>query len=436
MFLQINKNSNKKGVSIIIGYVLLVTFAIIISVVVFQWLRTYVPTEGAECPDGVSFYISDYNLDKDNNELSLTLRNNGRFNIEGIIAYYSDGASQSIATKTIEVKSGASKFGAGFLLLPKLEPNKESVVVFDTTGIANIYSIEITPTRQQEENNRLQSVICTDAKTKKIFVSGVEGEQESGEEIIEEPTPQEEIFSSGSSILFDGLFEYINVDGVLTPLASTTTGTWSAWVKSDTPKYANSIIAFGDTDLPEPQHVFFYITKTGQLGAIAMISEYNTTALNRWELITKSPVITKNIWTHVALVHDGNSPAVYVNGFLVDSNIAGKDKTIWMANLQSLDKGRIGDLNSHDNGEANFFNGTIDEVSLFNADLTANEILEIYSNGKPADLTKHSRYNNLVSWFRMGEAPGDTNATIKDIRGGRDGVGVNLEPEDIVDDAP
>ena len=41
-----------------IGYILLITFAIVIAVVVFQWLKTYVPKEGIACPDEVSIYIS------------------------------------------------------------------------------------------------------------------------------------------------------------------------------------------------------------------------------------------------------------------------------------------------------------------------------------------------------------------------------------------
>jgi len=36
---------NKKGISVIIGYLLLVSFAIIISGMVYVWMKTYVPTE-------------------------------------------------------------------------------------------------------------------------------------------------------------------------------------------------------------------------------------------------------------------------------------------------------------------------------------------------------------------------------------------------------
>ena len=71
MFIQMR---DKKAVSIMIGYILLITFAVVIAAVVLTWLKTYVPRQGLECPDGVSIYILDSELDR--NDLVLTLRNN------------------------------------------------------------------------------------------------------------------------------------------------------------------------------------------------------------------------------------------------------------------------------------------------------------------------------------------------------------------------
>ena len=53
MYLQAK---NKKGLSVMIGYVLLVTFAIIISAIVYQQIKTYLPTEDKVCPEGVSLF--------------------------------------------------------------------------------------------------------------------------------------------------------------------------------------------------------------------------------------------------------------------------------------------------------------------------------------------------------------------------------------------
>jgi len=43
---------NKRGVSIVIGYVLLIAISIVISILVYQALKTYVPKEALECSDG------------------------------------------------------------------------------------------------------------------------------------------------------------------------------------------------------------------------------------------------------------------------------------------------------------------------------------------------------------------------------------------------
>ena len=42
---MLSSRMSKKGLSIMIGYVLLVTAAIVIGVVVYQWMKTYLPTE-------------------------------------------------------------------------------------------------------------------------------------------------------------------------------------------------------------------------------------------------------------------------------------------------------------------------------------------------------------------------------------------------------
>ena len=49
--------NSKKGISIMIGYILLITMSIIISGVVFQWAKTYVPADPIECPSVVSVFV-------------------------------------------------------------------------------------------------------------------------------------------------------------------------------------------------------------------------------------------------------------------------------------------------------------------------------------------------------------------------------------------
>ncbi len=107
---------DKQGVSVIIGYVLLIVIAISLSIIVFTWLRGQVnPAEVAKCPDGVSVIIKNINCDKDNEELVITLQNKGLFSVNGSII-------------RVNNRSGA-KFGIyNIFESERIEPGKEKVV--------------------------------------------------------------------------------------------------------------------------------------------------------------------------------------------------------------------------------------------------------------------------------------------------------------------
>src|SRR3989344_5928807 len=89
------KNKDKRGISEIIGYVLLIVGAVAMGAIVFSWLKTYIPTEKLECPDDVSLFVKESSCVIDTStlittlNLNLNLKNNGKFNIDG---YFIRGA--------------------------------------------------------------------------------------------------------------------------------------------------------------------------------------------------------------------------------------------------------------------------------------------------------------------------------------------------------
>ena len=183
MFIPTLNKKKKIAVSTMIGYILLITFAIVIAGVVYQWLKTYVPKEGLACPDGVSIYVSDYNYKDATNELNLILKNNGQFSVGGIYIYYSNSSSQEIAPKDLspwiipknKYLNPGVRFGT--LAIDKDNPNlfepggEDEVLIFDISSLTDkkIYAVEITPIRWQEEKNKIPLVSCANAKTKKIL---------------------------------------------------------------------------------------------------------------------------------------------------------------------------------------------------------------------------------------------------------------------------
>jgi len=169
---------DKKGISIIIGYVLLVTFAIVIGVIVFQWMKTYVPQDQLSCPDGVSIFIDNYNCSSD--ILAITFKNNGNFDIGGYFIYATNSPEEELATIDISKNNTQAssrlnplgiKFGNTGTIITKnsFVPDAEETDQYNLTGINNLYSIEILPIRWQESNNRNVLVSCTEAKISEII---------------------------------------------------------------------------------------------------------------------------------------------------------------------------------------------------------------------------------------------------------------------------
>lgn len=171
-----NTKKNKKAVSIMIGYVLLVTFAVIIGAVVYQWVKTYVPRDSLECPDGTSLFIKDYTYDCYNNELILTFRNNGKFDIRGYYIHATNSSEQELATIDLSqfYIGTPPRVGNSILFYGPAEdnpfkPNSEDTHNFNSITIGQIKAIDITPIRWQKEDNIQRTLSCTNSKIKETI---------------------------------------------------------------------------------------------------------------------------------------------------------------------------------------------------------------------------------------------------------------------------
>jgi len=165
---------NKKAVSPMIGYILLISAAIFMSVLVYAWLKTYVPKAALECPETTSMFIKNYTCIS-NNQLNLTIRNNGNFNIAGYFIRIANISGQELATvdlsQRLQLEFGGVTIGNSVLFDESdpgnsFTPNEESTNVFDITGTNTIYFIELTPIRVQEQDNRARTTSCGNAKIK------------------------------------------------------------------------------------------------------------------------------------------------------------------------------------------------------------------------------------------------------------------------------
>jgi len=163
------KKQNKRGISEIIGYVLLIGFVIVLSVVIYAWMKSYVPKDELKCPDEIAIFVKDYSCSTQ--QLNLTIKNNGRFNITGYLIYARNYSQAGVATVDLSnriISGGTHLNPAGVKFSGQnnsFQPDNEEKHVFNITSInPKIYAIEIVPIKWQEFGRKTKLVTCTNSK--------------------------------------------------------------------------------------------------------------------------------------------------------------------------------------------------------------------------------------------------------------------------------
>lgn len=138
-------------------------------------------------------------------------------------------------------------------------------------------------------------------------------------------------------------------------------------------------------------------------------------------------------WHHLVCTFDGTGVSGDVDIYLDDSLLSEVEEsdtlissivTSWEVNVAC--RGRAGF------GHEEFIEADIDEVSIFDDELTSGEVTEIYNAGEPGDLSTSSVWGDVVAWWRMGE--GAAFPTIPDDSvNSNDGTLTNMEAGDIED---
>ncbi len=230
------------------------------------------------------------------------------------------------------------------------------------------------------------------------------------------PTPS---FASTKSFLFDGSTDFIDCSSSIATVSSDNEGTISVWVKP--------------TALTGNQN-YITLTDRSQSGVYLVIGHNTTYNLfvqlrNGWSttgflLGTDTSPLSVGVWTHIALVQDGVSAVIYVNGVAVPQTFAISNYPQKWMNDFTINEFNIGKL-EYSGGSINFTDGNLDEFSYFNTALSSSDILSVYNLGVPASLTLLSP----VIWYRMGEEASwdGVNWTLTDQgSGGNDGTSSTL----------
>ena len=186
----------------------------------------------------------------------------------------------------------------------------------------------------------------------------------------------------------------------------------SAWIKSNGSGQMTIASKALNASAREKGYQFYETDGSLQFKMTANSASTSSTLLIRTQVI-----IADNTWQHVAATYSGNGLNsglnLYVNGVSPTVNRSGT-LTVSVANTSQFN------LGARRNAEA-LWNGNLDEVSVFNSELSASDITTIYGTGVPNDIASL----NPLSWWRCGD--GDVSPILTDNgSGGNNGTMTNF----------
>lgn len=138
----------------------------------------------------------------------------------------------------------------------------------------------------------------------------------------------------------------------------------------------------------------------------------------------------------IVITSSGSANTIYVNGVLQTLGNYGWGPSAgrwWGDNTNTGTKYfGLGSAFGNNAWAATPFDGKLDEVALWNAQLNQTQVTELYNSGTPTDLSASSVAANLENWWKMGESMGGVITTLYDAVGGVNLTSANMENGDIV----
>ena len=206
-------------------------------------------------------------------------------------------------------------------------------------------------------------------------------------------------FSNLQSLEFDGIDDSVTLPNIT---IDNTSFTFSMWIKPINVIGLDMLIQKQST----PRNAMFGLQNiSGSFCALVSYSDNSSSIKVQSNNIAKSDML--NNWSHVVIVRNGLDSTFYLNGV----NIGGG--TFASSQPSTIDIDKIGF------GFGNwYFEGNIDEVAIWNSQLSSTDITSIYNSGVPNDI---SSLNPLSYWRFEG-----TGLTATDSgSGGNDGTLTN-----------
>jgi len=244
------------------------------------------------------------------------------------------------------------------------------------------------------------------------------GSSASGDTALEVSTPS---YSNTKSIEFDGADDHITMGNVL-DFSKTDSFSFSCWIKRDA--LGSEQVILGKIDNASPYKGYELCLLSSN--TYRVMFRNSNPAYQRFIRNSSSTIADTN-WHHIAFTYDGSGSVSGVNLYL-DGSLDNGSTT---GTLNSDMTNSFPFCISSRNQATAFFSGNIDEVGVFNSELSASDITAIYNSGTPTSLSSYSP----LAWYRMGD--GDTFPTLTDNgSSGNNGTMTNMVAGDIQTDVP
>jgi len=154
----------KRGVSLMVSYVLLIVITISLSIIIFTWLRFFAggEVEPKSCPTGVSLVIDSYNCTlsgEDESNINVTLKNKGRFIISNFTIRANNRANAEF---------GISELKAPDPAITPIAPNEKKTFTYKLAEavppLADIKLLDVQPLFTVEG----ETILCNSFSTQEI----------------------------------------------------------------------------------------------------------------------------------------------------------------------------------------------------------------------------------------------------------------------------
>jgi len=183
------------------------------------------------------------------------------------------------------------------------------------------------------------------------------------------------------ALQFDGIDDYVEISSSL--IFSKIT--FSAWIKTDEININNKRI-FTIDDGEDPDYHYFDIEGTGETTLVVNVAGN--------EIVDFDWPLSPNSWSHIAVTYDGNNVSIYKEGILIKTGVLNASPRTGQLYIGGVDTA---------NYYAQTWDGSIDEVSIWNIILTETDIQAVMDQGFTG-----ATEPGLVGYWNFNEASGDS----------------------------